>query len=241
MLSVGLVVCLGMVLCFAVAGIYLTRICCSVAGRRRFRSAEGGPISPPKGREVLTVLRLLLCLSAAVIGIYLLRMYRSEPPTPVEKVGAPGRLPREVKGYGLTVEKAREDARQQAATVLAIFLAQHDPLLLDGREDEATRKRLENYVHDYLAAGAGQQLEDIALDQNPPSKVWSLPLKSDPDWGAIIRVEQAAQRHLRVRARQLDAARLTAALSLLLGAGLVYARVKRWRRGVTHRATLPGG
>jgi hypothetical protein len=181
------------------------------------------------------MLRLVLGLGLAVTAFGLIRTpcCRPEPPRPPARVLPRGELPREVKGYARTAERAKEEAVQHAAEVLANFLQQQDVPLLDAnwKDDEPTLQRLIGYVNSYLKDGEGAAGQDVVMVPNQgPFKEWVLPLRARPDWGAIFSSEQAEQRHVRAHERQQLAAWVVAGLAGLLGFVAGGLRLERWSR-----------
>ncbi len=180
------------------------------------------------------MLRLFLGLSLTIAGLGLLRPPACFPPPDppaAQKIIARGQLPREVKGYGLTADEAREDAVRQAARELADLLHRQEPPLAVAGDEEATRHRLAEYVRAYLIAGPGQQLADVPdVAKDKAAKVWSLPLRAEPNLDAIIRSEQAEQRHLLGRARQFLAGWIVAGLATLIGTLGGALRLVQWSR-----------
>jgi hypothetical protein len=178
------------------------------------------------------MLRLLLGLSLAFAGLSMLRSpCRDGRPRASAAAPAPNvvrlSLPEDAKGYGLTTELAQQDAERQAAQLVAEVLKRHNPPL------QATPARLLKHARQHLVAGPGAELDDFAVDDEKV-KGWSLPLRANPDWSAILRVEEvehahreAGLREARARARQSLSAKITMALGLVLAASAALGRKRR--------------
>jgi hypothetical protein len=172
-------------------------------------------------------MRLLLGLSLAIAGLTLVRHPRLSCFQESEPAAVRPQLPAAVKGYGLSVDAAKEDAYRQAARELAAVLRQQRPPLYPSQE------RLQRYVRRYLVEGSGESTE-VDLGDNLTSHAWLLPLRTHADWTALLRAEHAEQRSQQAelrqdsaRSRQVLTARFIAVLGLLLLASLAYCRLEK--------------
>src|ERR1700722_3725731 len=79
----------------------------------------------------------------------------------IGKPQGPVGWPREVTGYGTTVELAQKSAMEHAVQRVAACLQSQDPPLEAWRPDES-------YVKKNLLKGAGEQGDDFAIVDNGP-------------------------------------------------------------------------
>jgi hypothetical protein len=145
----------------------------------------------------------------------------------VGKAEPPVGWPREVRGYGKTLDDAKENALKQAVIRIKVCLESQNPPLDAWHPDK-------NYVRDYLLDGPGRAgEEDVPLLDNADvkAKVWIQPIRQSPKWGEIVHLNQAAQRRELSAHRQTLAGYAVAILTALLTIAWGYLRVDEWTQG----------
>jgi hypothetical protein len=134
--------------------------------------------------------------------------------------------PREVKGYGTTVELAKKSAMEHAVQRVIACLESQDPPLEAWHPDES-------YVREnLLKKGAGEPGDDFAIvDNGPKVKTWILTFNEPTKWHEIVQYNQAEVRRQSAADRQSTAALGLAGLTALLTVGWGYLRIDEWTRG----------
>jgi hypothetical protein len=161
----------------------------------------------------------LLCLFG-----FLARVSDAQAPQVPGKQGPVG-WPHEVKGYGATVEKAKDSAMTHAVQRITACLESQDPPLQAWHPDEL-------YVKKHLLKGAGEQGDDFALaDNGLKVKTWILHFQEPTKWHEMVQLNQAEVRRQSSAERQSTAAIGLAGLTALLVVGWGYLRVDEWTKG----------
>jgi len=114
------------------------------------------------------------------------------------KSGAPtvGEWPTQVRGYGLTVEDAQQDAIRELKGIVTGFLEKHvGPRLWQPSEE---------FVRSELLATSGWQGEDADIPSLGKAKTWIYPVKA-LDLRKIEVLEEATHRQGRAQQRQVFA------------------------------------
>jgi hypothetical protein len=133
--------------------------------------------------------------------------------------------PREVKGYGTTVELAQKSAMEHAVQRVAACLESQDPPLSAWHPDAS-------YVKKNLLKGAGEQGDDFAIvDNGPKVKTWILTFQEPAKWHEMVQFNQVEVRRHSAAERQSTAAFGLAGVTALLAVGWGYLRVDEWTKG----------
>jgi hypothetical protein len=172
-------------------------------------------------RSILAFIALIALLS------FMGTVSRAQPqPQPAGKPQGPVGWPREVKGYGTTVEQAEKSAMEHAVQRVAMCLQSQDPPLEAWHPDA-------DYVKKHLLKpGPGEAGEDFAIvDNGPKVKTWVLTFKESPNWADMVQLNQAEQRLVSAADRQSMAGFGLAALTALLATGWGYLRIDEWTKG----------
>lgn len=145
-----------------------------------------------------------------------------------------GTLPIEVKGYGLTVDKAKADALEQARRELVKHLRGLEPPVRWWTPSVG-------FVQKYLLQGEGQPGPDVEVENVGPTKTWLLKVVP-PDGATMQRLDRQAreeaereERAGRMEERMGLAAKVMAALVALLALAYGYIRLDELTRGVYTR------
>ncbi len=166
---------------------------------------------------VIVAVGLLWCVSASDSGAQPRPAVQGKPMVPIG-------WPREVKGYGKTADEAKKNALQHAVERVAACLRIQEPPLTAWQPDE-------EYLRKHLLAGPGQQGDDVKLVDGVNAKVWVLTLRESPDFGTMVKLNQAARRSELASERQSMAGNVLFGLSALLALGWGYIRLDEWTKG----------
>ena len=173
------------------------------------------------------MMRTILTFSALVASLWFMSgVSKAQPQVqPGGKPQAPVGWPREVKGYGTTVELAQKSAMDHAVHRVKGCLQSQDPPLKAWDPDAA-------YLKKHLLKDDGEQGDDFALvDNGPKVKTWILSFRDTPPWAEMVQLNQAAQRRNAAAERQSMAGYALAILTALLATGWGYLRIDEWTSG----------
>lgn len=175
------------------------------------------------------MIRFMLALAATAALFWTATTDTGAQPRPVEagKPHVPVGWPREVEGYGKTVELAKANAIQNAVERVRACLRNQDPPLLAWSPDE-------DYVRKHLIEGyPGHQGDDVVFADNKDltAKRWVQPIPESPNWAEMVQLNQAAQRTELAAERRTLAAYALAGLLAILATGWGYLRLDEWTSG----------
>jgi hypothetical protein len=155
---------------------------------------------------------VILCLLAASLAARPGTLYASSP---AESKHAT-RWPTEERGFGVTVNEAKNDAVKHLTKQLAAILREHDPPLYCW---QATP----DYVKDHLIVGDGEAGSDFVVENIGATKTWIYKVKG-LDWSALIGLDREAQRSSRRLNQIIFGGQLFGGLALLLAVIAVSSR-----------------
>lgn len=162
------------------------------------------------------VLRLLLVL--ACLWVCLKPAASSGPVPPSPPPSARLDWPRDIRGYGLTLERAKQDALAQVKREVTMFLDQQEsPLRAWELSDQ--------FVRQHLLDGPGYEGESIDLPDVGRVKTWHFRVNT-PDLRLIGRLESDAQRGLSAGRHQWIAGLTLVGVVIVL---IVAWAMGRWR------------
>ena len=141
--------------------------------------------------------------------------------------------PAEVKGYGVTVQDAKNDALKQIVLTLAEAVRHREPPLLAWQPTT-------EYVKSHIIRDSGKAGEDFELEDVGPRKTWIYTLKP-LDWPALASLDQEAQRIDRRRERLILGNHVFGAVALILLVILGYLRLDDWTGGRYRRGLQMAG